>query len=225
MIVFRHLFAAYRRVYTWFWAIMLLLLAGLCLSYEVFGNYMLDSDRASMWEVAGMAAPRWFLFVMGLMFVTVNLPVVVAHGITRRTYFQGAVLFSLASSAFASLFVLFGFGVERAVYHLSGMWAELTHPYPVNSLGEAGRLWVEVFIGTMAYMVSGWLAGMAFYRLRPWIAIACTPVAAAPLIAVSARPLGQPAAWELMLTAAVSVVGLAIGYVLVRGVALRPRKA
>jgi hypothetical protein len=226
MIVFRHLFTAYRKVFAWFWAIMALLLAGLCLSYEIFGHYPVqDNNTASMWEVAGMAAPRWFLFVIGLMFVTVNLPVVVAHGITRRGYFDGAALFILASSAFAASMVLLGFGVERWVYHLNGIWAELTRPYPVNSLGQAGRLWLELFLGATAYMVSGWLAGIAFYRTRVWVAIACSPLAAAPLIAVSAQPLGRPAAWELGLTAVVSALGLGLGYLFVRSVAIRPRKA
>jgi hypothetical protein len=225
MIAFRHLFTTYRKVYAWFWSIMALLLAGLCVSYEIFGNYPPDSDRSSMWEVAGLAAPRWFLFVMGLMFVTVNLPVMVAHGITRRAYFEGASLFILASTAFAASMALLGFGVERVAYHVNGIWGQLTHPYPVNSAGEAGRLWLELFLGGTAYMVSGWLAGIAFYRLSVWIAIACTPLAATPLIAVSARPVGQPAAWELALTATVSVLGLAAGYVLVRNTAIRPRKA
>jgi hypothetical protein len=225
MIVFRHLIAAYRKTYAWFWAIMALMLAGLCLSFEIFGHYMLDSERASMWEVAGSQAPRWFHFIIALMFATLNLPVLVAHGITRRAYFLGATLFGLASAAFAATMLLLGFGVERTVYHLNGVWAELTKPYPVNTVGEAARLWLELFITVLACVISGWLAGIVFYRMRFWVAIVCAPLAAGPLIAVSAAPLGMPAAWELALTAAVTAVGAAVAYLLVRGVAIRPRKA
>jgi hypothetical protein len=225
MIVFKHLVTAYRMTYAWFWGIMALMLAGLCVSFEIFGHYVLDSQRASIWEVAGTQAPRWFLFVMALMFATVNLPVVVAHSVTRRSYFQGTVLFGLASSVFSATMLLLGFGVERWVYHLDGIWAELTKPYPVNTLGEAAGLWLELFVTLAASMVSGWLAGLVFYRLRLWVALVCMPLAAGPLVAVSSAPLGRVGEWELALTAAATLIAVAGGYLLVRGVAIRPRKA
>jgi hypothetical protein len=225
MIVFKHLFAAYRKTYAWFWAVMALMLTGVCLSFEAFGHYSLDDTRVSAWETVSPQAPRWFLFVMALMFVTLNLPVVVAHGITRRTYFRGVILFALASAAFAATMVLIGFGVENLVFHLNGMWEELRVPYPVSTIGEAARVWLELLITFLAYMVSGWLAGMVFYRLRVWVAIVCTPLAAGPLIAVSAAPLGHPEGWELVLTVIATALGVGVGYLLVRGVALRPRKA
>jgi hypothetical protein len=225
MIVFKHLFTAYRRTYAWFWAIMGLLLAGLTVSFEIFGHYTVDSEQSSIWEVASTQAPRWFLFVMALMFATVNLPVLVAHGITRRTYFHGAVLFCLASAAFAATMLLLGFAVERTVYHLDGIWAELTRPYPVNTMGDAGRLWLELFLMLIASMVSGWLAGMLFYRLPMWIAIVCTPLAAGPLVAVSAAPMGTAPAWELAVTVAGTLLAIGAAYLLVRSIAIRPRKA
>src|SRR5262249_19697055 len=81
-----------------------------------------------------------------------------------------------ASTAFAATLLLLGFGVERTVYHLDGIWAELTRPYPVNTLGDAGRLWLELFIMLPASMVSGWLAGMIFYLPSLWVATGWAPL-------------------------------------------------
>lgn len=199
MIVFKHLFTLYRKVYAIFLALLALMLI----------VSVVNPWHVELWQPGGSAAPPWFVFSMGLTYVTASLPVILAHGITRREYFRGAVSLLLVMSAVAAVVVVAGLGVEGTI----GSWA------------QAGRLGLESFIDCAAYGLSGWLAGIVFYRLSVWIAIACTLLAAMPIIAVSARPLGQAAAGELALTGGASVIAVLVGYLLVRGVAIRPRKA
>lgn len=222
MIVVRHLFKAYRPVYAWFWGIVAVVLAGIAVSFEIFGHYTLDDERVSVWETVGQQGPRWFLFVMGILFVTINLPVVIANGITRRTFYRGAMLFTVFTAAAFALPMTAGFGVEYAVYTANGMMADLPKQYPINSLGEAARYTVDSFLVLLAFMLSGWIVGLLFYRLRVWIAIALTPLAALPISGVT-LPIESwgGAIAAACLTIAVAVIG---GYVLVRACPIRTKK-
>ncbi|HCT79180.1 MAG TPA: hypothetical protein DGT23_22005 [Micromonosporaceae bacterium] len=222
MIVVRHLFKAYRPVYAWFWGIVAVVLAGIAVSFEVFGHYTLDDERVSVWESVGQQGPRWFLFVMGILFVTINLPVVIANGITRRAYYRGAIIFTVLSAAAFTVLLMAGFGVEYAVYTANGMMAELPKEYPINSMGEAAKFAAKSFLALLAFMLSGWIVGLVFYRLRVWLAIALTPFAALPISGAS-LPIDSWAAGVATagLTIAVAVV---IGFILVRTCPIRTKK-
>ena len=99
MRVFRHLLAVYRSVYLWFWTVMALFVTAVAVATQWMGPNMTKVMTSSIWQGGGQQAPRWFLFVIGIMLATVNLPVVIAHGITRKNYFAGVMFFSAVSAA------------------------------------------------------------------------------------------------------------------------------
>lgn len=228
--VAKHLAYNYRWVYGIFMSIMVLMMAGLALSFEVFGHYALDDQRSSVWETVGLQAPRWFLFVIGIMLATVNLPVLVAHGITRRLFARGALVFAVASSAAFSVLMLMGFVVERAVYSANGMMAAIDD-YPLAKVSDAGRFYVEITLAGLLFLLSGWVIGLLFYRLRVWLALLALPVVTLPVIGGIAMGVSTMAGVEMSFVnvvviqlAAVLVVS-ALVYFLGRDVAIKPKKA
>ena len=93
MTVLRHLSTAYRPVFFWFWGVMALFVTAIAASFEIFGPYLKHVMEATVWQGGGQQAPRWFLFVIGIMLATVNLPVIIANGMTRRSYFVAVTVF------------------------------------------------------------------------------------------------------------------------------------
>ena len=228
--VAKHLAYSYRWVYGIFMSIMILVMAGLALSFEVFGHYTLDDQRSSVWETVGLQAPRWFMFVIGIMLATVNLPVLVAHGITRRVFARGALVFAVASSAAFSLLMLMGFVVERAVYTANGMMAAIDN-YPLAKVTDASRFYVEITLAGLLFMLSGWVIGLLFYRLRIWLALLALPVVTLPVIGGIAMGMSTIAGVRMsfanvvLIQLAAVLIVIALGYFLGRDVAIKPKKA
>lgn len=223
--VIKHLTSVYRPVYLWFWGIAALALAGIAVSFEIFGHYSLDDQRVSVWETVGAQGPRWFLFVMGIMWATVNLPVAIAHGITRRKFFRGAMVFGAATAFLFALLMLAGFGVERIVYTMNGMMAEISS-YPINTWGEAAAYLAEAFVACLAFVTSGWAVGLIFFRFQVWVALVLLPLAILP--ALGGMPTTRnDAPWLTGTPTAITVVILALigGYALVRTIPVKAKKA
>ncbi len=228
MIVLRHLATVYRSVYLWFWAVMGLFISAIALSFVIFGPYLKHVMEGTIWQGGGQQAPRWFLFVIGIMLATVNLPVIIANGITRRSYFAGATVFSIISAALFALAVMAGFAIERAAFQIHGMQGYLPTRYPLTNLELATAYAGEAFLGMACFMLSGWIMGLTFYRLRVWVAIVLIPVAAIPLGAVSLPPgseVGAELATRMALAVGALAVGLLMSYGVARSVPVRPKKA
>lgn len=160
MNILRHLFIAYRAVFAWFWGIMLLIIAGVATSFSVFGHYTLDDARVSVWDVVGQQGPRWFLFVMGIMYATVNLPVVIAHGITRRAYYRAAMVFIGLTALGFTLVIMLGFAVEYVTYTTNGMMDNLNSPYPITTWTDAFEYSLVSLLVLAGFSLSGWLVGL-----------------------------------------------------------------
>jgi hypothetical protein len=223
--VVKHLFRTYRWVYVWFWGIAALTLAGIAASFEVFGHYTLDDERVSVWETVGTQGPRWFLFVMGIMFATVSLPVAIASGLTRRTFYRGAMVFGAASAVLFGLLMLAGFGVERIVYTMNGMMAGLTN-YPVSTWGQAAEYGLRSSLSCLALVTSGWMVGLIFYRYQVWVALILLPLAVLPVI--GGMPVtGTDEPWFIgtPLTVVLLIAAAVVGYAMVRSVPVKPKKA
>ncbi|GIH08798.1 hypothetical protein Rhe02_68650 [Rhizocola hellebori] len=225
MNVFKHLFSTYRTVYLWFWAVMALFVLAIVLSFVVFGPYIENVMDASVWQGAAGAAPRWFVFVIGIMLATVNLTVVIASGITRRAYFAAVFAFTLATAALFEVASLAGFGVERAGFATQGLTGFLPVDYPLNSWNAAASYTGEAFLALWGFMLSGWAIGLLFYRLRVWYAILLIPVGLGPIIGGGSLPplIGQGA--RIVTLTVGLALATALGFLLVRSAPVRPKKA
>jgi hypothetical protein len=142
----------------WFWAILALVFVAIGWLMERFGT--LDS---SVWEMSG-TAPRWALFVLGILFATMHLPVLVAHGVTRRAAaVAGAGAGTLLGLAAAAV-VQAGYLVERAVYIDIDRAQYLEQEHLFRTPVEAHLVLTEYALLFVAYLVSGWLVGIGYYR-------------------------------------------------------------
>lgn len=118
-----------------------------------------------LWELgsAPITASKAFLLVMGILTASVDLPIFVAHGVTRRhvagaslLLFGGvAILFSVLTPAYSS--------IEAALL--------VAYDQPVGSFLPAGSL--PAFLGGVAlmhllYAGSGFLIGSLYFRFGGW---------------------------------------------------------
>jgi hypothetical protein len=228
MRVFRHLLAVYRSVYLWFWTVMALFVTAVAVATQWMGPNMTKVMTSSIWQGGGQQAPRWFLFVIGIMLATVNLPVVIAHGITRKNYFAGVMFFSAVSAAAFTVAVMLGFAVERIGFEVAGVPYFLPEHHPLNTFGLAVRYALEAFLAMLGFMLSGWAMGLLFYRLRWWVAIALILVAGIPLGAFSLPPgvdVGRELSSRLALGIGASAVVVLLSFLLIRSVPVKAKKA
>jgi hypothetical protein len=119
----------------------------------------------SMWLVLGGSAAKYWLFVVGVMLVAMQLRQFVTNGVTRHEFLAGLAVFGLVLSAAFAAAVVLGHGLEGLL--LSGAGKRAAN-YPVPGLVEFARTLPE----TSAYLVSGVLIAAGFYRWRPRIGLA-----------------------------------------------------
>jgi hypothetical protein len=207
-------------IYTIYWSVMFSVLLIFVGSFDVFGPWIIQADRASAWSLAVDVAPPWFMFAMGIVAVVMHLPVAIAHGVTRREFTIGAGVFALATVVLFQAMKVLGLLAEVMIYELTGLMDQLTVPYPWPALGAT---LIDMSKG-LAFMLSGWLVGLVFYRLRIWWALLVSPLA---LLPISSGTGTAYTPWDVhwaFITAMLAASATA-AYLGARGFALRPRKA
>jgi hypothetical protein len=215
----------------WFWAVLALVFVTIGWLMERLGTL----DR-SVWEMAG-TAPRWGLFVLGIVFATMYLPVLVAHGVTRRAAALAGGAAGLLLGLVAAAVMLAGYLVERAVYIGIDRAQYLEREHLFRTPVEAHLVLTEYALVFVAYLVSGWLVGIGYYRFG-WIlgtlflVPAMTPAAGVDAVLsagwtdsvlthVNIGSGNIPAATGLGLALIVS--GAAVAYTVTRTIAIKPR--
>lgn len=101
-----------------------------------------------------------FMLVCGILSSTVFLPVFVKHGVTRKSYFQGALISSICLvSTIIGLTAIFS-------WVLSLFEMNMFKDVVLSALGENSWLLTifTYFLSVMIYYSVGWLIGTAFYR-------------------------------------------------------------
>jgi hypothetical protein len=219
MRIARYLMRRHRLVYGIYWGVMLLVLALLVTSLEMFGLWVLDAEGASAWALAVNVAPGWFVFVIGIILASTFLPVGIAHGITRRDFARGAGLFALATAVLFALLKIVGQLLEALAYNVLGFMEEITEPYPWPTPGGA----LTDVLSYLGFMISGWLFALIFYRFRVWWALLLAPFAVIPLS--SATEMGVRLNLHWSVTTLIVAFSGAAAYLATRGLAVKPRKA
>lgn len=214
-----HLLRRHALLYSLYWSVMFAVLAGFLTSFEVFGHWIVQTEYASAWLLAVNAAPGWFVFVMGIVVATVHLPIGIANGVTRRDYCAGAALFAIATCVLFELAKVVGLLVEALAYNINGIMDEVTVPYPWPTVDST----LAGILGSLGFMLTGWLIALVFYRLRIWWALVLAPLASLPLSGNGMKYTSIQVHWSVVL--AVVAVWAVAGYLAARGVALKPKKS
>lgn len=140
----------------------------------------------SVWEQIGVGVQRWVIFGAGVTTVPVFAPLVVSQGVTRRAMSHASFLAAAAIAITGTLVVVAGYLAERAVYaganwtHASGDGSN------VLAADTIGRDIVASALIFAAYLVSGWIIGIGFYRAGAAVGMALIVPGVIPLLAVDA---------------------------------------
>jgi hypothetical protein len=166
------LFRFYRPIILWFGAILVtvevIAVTAICLSIDL---------RFSFWLIVAGSAAKYWVLVVGIMLVAMNLRQFVSNGVTRHEFLRGvAVFLAIVAVAFGAVVVV-GHGLESLVV---GAIGRRDPAYPVltagEALGEVGRVVPQA----LAWGVSGALIAAGFYRFRPWIGLVVMLVGVLP---------------------------------------------
>lgn len=141
-------------------------------------------------------AALWFQFAIAISLFAVYLPVHVAAGTTRRSFFRGAVIAATATAVgyagvLATLLLL-----EGQIYGALGWFHG--GDYDPSATVLATGVWPYVggtILIFMAGTISGLLVAAAYYRWGAWRGTISLPLMLAPLILVSTLALDPQNQW------------------------------
>ncbi|MEV4709190.1 hypothetical protein [Actinoplanes sp. NPDC049316] len=165
----------YRPTLLWFAGF---LVVGVTVIDAVVGRFA--EQPFSLWMFVAGSAVKYWLGVVGVTLVAVNLRQFVAAGITRRDFIAGGLLFGVLLAVAFALFVPVGHGFE---YALRGGADGVPTDYPQWSPGVAVSEFGHILPSCLAYLVAGAAASAGFYRFGAWgglplLVPALVPVAA-----------------------------------------------
>lgn len=223
-LVARSLFTGNMRQTVLFWIVMVVLFAAVATGIGVFGH--LDH---SMWENAFDSTAMYLPLVFGLVLTTVHLPIFVAHGVTRRNFFIGAMWSVLGFTVVSSLALAIGYEVEHLLYAAYGLSDALASPHLFSSTDQFPVTFAESELSMLAYLCTGWLVGTGFRKFGPGGLLFLIP-AVVPLIGTevlcrvgwlggAANAIGisrQPLAIGVPESVLIILIGFAAIYALIR---------
>jgi hypothetical protein len=122
----------------------------------------------SMWLVLAGSAEKYWLLVIGVILVTMNLRQFVANGVTRHEFLTGSAVYGLVLALGWSVALVLGHVVEALLLGVAGRrGAGYPGIGPVDLLDQFGHA-LPLALG---WMVSGALIGAGFFRWRPLLGL------------------------------------------------------
>jgi hypothetical protein len=172
------------------------------------GDALLSRSEAvpySLWMTIAATGVKYWLGVVGVMLVTLQLRPFVAAGVTRRAYLRGAGLFVLTAAAGLTVLVVAGHAIEEAILPRAASYPVLTGSSVVPELAH-------VFVTVLAYAASGVAITAGFYRWGPRLGIllmvpALVPVVLAEGLVARLLPYGPALAVTLVAAGLVAAMG------------------
>jgi hypothetical protein len=164
MSVHHALFRVYRPIIVVFAALLLLFHVSIT-SVIVAANGHIGF---SMWLVLAGEGAKYWVLVVGIMLVVMQLRQFVTNGVTRREFLAGAAVFGLIVTAGFAAVVVLGHSLESLALGAVGGRGD---GYPTLSAGGILGEFGQVFPESLGYMVSGALIAAGFYRWRPWLGL------------------------------------------------------
>ena len=191
-----------------------------------------DPIRDSVWEWPGVVWIRYPMIGAGAGLATATLVPFLANGVTRREYLRGAATYATAAVALISVIGLAAYLLERGFYELGDRDVELGSQSPLHLLATYVLL-LSAYVVMGALIASGyarWSSHRATWMLVPFV----LPMAAAETllgtwwssvaIPDDEPPLRVSLAIGGPVVAAVIVMAGAVVWLLMRDVAIRPKK-
>jgi hypothetical protein len=125
--------------------------------------HLLGTVDQSVWDPA-VTVVRWFALGYGVYLVYRLLPVLVAHGRTRREFLRSVALFMVAAGAVVAALLAAGFAIEGILYRVM----DLPQRVAPERLFDAPTQYPRIFLSSWAMLVVwttiGLLLGAGFYR-------------------------------------------------------------
>lgn len=174
MSVTRALFRIYRPIIIPFAAIIVvaeIIAAGIVASAKPLGF--------SMWLVLGGQAAKYWLLVIGIILVAMQLRQFVVNGATRHEFLAGVTVFGLILVLGWGVAVVLGHGIESVLLDAFGRRGP---DYPVLTADLALREFGRQVPISLAYLVSGATIAAGFYRWPPWIGLGVMLGGAVPVV-------------------------------------------
>lgn len=137
----------------------------------------------SIWERA-IQVPRVFLLVWGIYQTALYLPLVIAHGHTRREFALQRVLLVPAYTLLFAILMAAGFVIEHVVYGAVGWPHELASDKVLfDAPLQVPWIVLHYFLTLAAWVTAGGLLGAAFYR-SGWLGVLSIPLASSMVASV-----------------------------------------
>ena len=220
------------KVARWFWPVAVLVAV---LIEAIIASVAPITQSA--WEYAAQW-PRWWLFSMGITLIVTYLPVVVAHGVTRRAALRALATSAVLVAATWATFMVIGHIVERFVYGRLGWPDTLTTPHLFSNGYQVLPVFTEYSVIFLAYLVSGGLIGAGYYRWGGIRGTLLLPLGLLPVAAVESLlatgwygaglqelSFSRPPAAVLVIASAVALgLGWLALYLVLRDVPIKSQK-
>lgn len=161
----------------WFAAIWLIVVV---LTGAIIGTVAYFGTPATSIVDFVLNPPRYWLFVVGLLFTHAWLAPYVACGVTRRDFAIGGVLAGLAASLVVAVLCALLVVAEGRVYAVAGWKVDYESTHLYTAPDQWGLLLVEFGLVFGAHYFAGWALGTLFYRYGAWAVLAAVPVFALP---------------------------------------------
>lgn len=127
----------------------------------------------SVWAYFARSGPSWFVFSLGIS-VSQYLPVLIAQGVTRRRFVEGAALALAGTALLVGVLVVVGYVVEARLFSAYGVEAAT-----LGSIFGAGNqpvfVVVESCLRSLLFGLTGVLVGITYYRVGGWLGTALLP--------------------------------------------------
>jgi len=122
----------------------------------------------SMWLVLAGSAEKYWLLVIGIILVSMNLRQFVANGVTRHEFLAGSAVYGLVLALGWSVALVLGHVVEALLLGAAGRRGD-GYPGigPIDLLDQFGHA-LPLALG---WMLSGALIAIGFFRWRAWLGL------------------------------------------------------
>lgn len=159
--VLRHLWRSAGIV--WVWAGLLVFMFAVTFVVSLFRDI-----EISGWGAAVYIAP-WYMLAMGIYLTTVNVPLYVTHGVTRRTVIAQAFVYAVALALTGAALIVAGFLIERGVYSVLDWPQKLGDDATglFTSADQYGWIFLGFLLSFALFFAVGAAIGAAFYR-KAW---------------------------------------------------------
>lgn len=207
------------RFVVWYAAIYPIIVAGITIGLR----FVNEGGDENLWRNLTIA-PVYYLVACGVIAVVTLLPMIVAHGGTRRAFSRAAVPMFAGLSVITGLYVLALIGLDALVASVFGWEPTISGIVQLASVGDGVEVFIDTALAGLCALATGWLAGIVwqsavFRRWLGWIPatilmVPCAiPIVAAEIV-LHRPPFGADLADALGLDLGVAggaIAALAIG--------------